>query len=100
PSSLIGFRRAARRQPAARRAVVVGKVVVHTLGGVSSRREAGTGNSRPTRPFMAEVLPWQNSPDARATLARIVGVLDEGGLVAFPTETTYVLAASARVPAG
>ncbi len=48
---------------------------------------------------MAEVLPWQNSPDARATLARIVGVLDEGGLVAFPTETTYVLAASARAPA-
>ncbi|MBI1917613.1 MAG: Sua5/YciO/YrdC/YwlC family protein [Planctomycetes bacterium] len=48
---------------------------------------------------MAEVLPWQNSPDARATLARIVGALDEGGLVAFPTETTYVLAASARAPA-
>src|SRR5438445_6584960 len=48
---------------------------------------------------MAEVLPWQNSPDVRATLARIVAALDQGELVAFPTETTYLLAASARAPA-
>jgi protein-tyrosine phosphatase len=48
---------------------------------------------------MAEVLPWQNSPDARATLARLVAALDQGELVAFPTETTYLLAASARAAA-
>src|SRR5262249_13165791 len=43
--------------------------------------------------FMAEVLPWQNSPDPRAVLARAVAVLSEGRRVAFPTEATYVLAA-------
>jgi len=48
---------------------------------------------------MAEVLPWQNSPDPHATLDRIVQVLNEGGLVAFPTDTTYLLAATASVPA-
>src|SRR5262249_33649727 len=48
---------------------------------------------------MAEVLPWQNSPDPRATLDRIVQVLNEGGLVAFPTDTTYLLAAAASAPA-
>src|SRR5262245_21004921 len=48
---------------------------------------------------MAEVLPWQTSPDVHATLARLVGVLDQGGVVAFPTEPTYVLAAKATAPA-
>src|SRR5438874_11945891 len=44
---------------------------------------------------MAEVLPWRQSSDAPATLPRTVQALAEGGLVAFPTETTYVLAARA-----
>jgi protein-tyrosine phosphatase len=48
---------------------------------------------------MAEVLPWQNSPDARATLTRLVEALNEGERVVFPTETTYVLAASVGRPA-
>jgi len=47
---------------------------------------------------MAEVLPWQNSPDPRAVLARAVAALGEGRRVAFPTESTYVLAARAAAP--
>ncbi len=48
---------------------------------------------------MAEVLSWQQRSEARATLERAVQALNEGLLVAFPTETTYVLAARADLPA-
>jgi tRNA threonylcarbamoyl adenosine modification protein (Sua5/YciO/YrdC/YwlC family) len=43
---------------------------------------------------MAEVLPW-NGPDARAVLEQAIQALNEGRLVAFPTDTTYVLGARA-----
>lgn len=43
---------------------------------------------------MAEVLSWQNNPDPQSLLRRVVQALAEGQAVAFPTESTYVLAAS------
>jgi protein-tyrosine phosphatase len=42
---------------------------------------------------MAEVLSWQNNPDPLAVVRRAVQALGAGGVVAFPTETSYVLAA-------
>jgi tRNA threonylcarbamoyl adenosine modification protein (Sua5/YciO/YrdC/YwlC family) len=45
---------------------------------------------------MAEVLDL--SPDAHNVVHRAVEALTEGQLVAFPTETVYGIAASARVP--
>src|SRR4051812_15326486 len=48
---------------------------------------------------MVEVLPWQHSPDAHATLLRVVQALNDGELVIFPTDTTYVLAARPSLPA-
>ena len=47
---------------------------------------------------MAEVLSWQTDADARATLDRALQALNEGKLVAFPTDTGYVTAARADLP--
>jgi len=47
---------------------------------------------------MARVLSWQINADAKAAVEQAVQALSSGKLVAFPTETTYVVAASARVP--
>src|SRR4051812_39789361 len=47
---------------------------------------------------MAEVHAWQNHPDAQGVVRQAVEALSAGRLVAFPTETGYVVAADARVP--
>jgi protein-tyrosine phosphatase len=44
---------------------------------------------------MPEVLDWRRA-EPREVLRRVVQVLAEGGLVAFPTETVYAVAADAR----
>jgi tRNA threonylcarbamoyl adenosine modification protein (Sua5/YciO/YrdC/YwlC family) len=43
---------------------------------------------------MAELLDWRTSTEPEAIVARAVEVLERGGLVAFPTETVYGIAAS------
>jgi protein-tyrosine phosphatase len=48
---------------------------------------------------MADLLAWQNVEDQRAHLGRATEVLRNGGLVAFPTETVYGVAAHALCPA-
>ncbi len=45
-----------------------------------------------------EVINIKDLPDAQAAVARAHGVLEKGGLVAFPTETVYGLAANADLP--
>src|SRR5207249_314684 len=47
---------------------------------------------------MTVVLDWKNASDREATIQRAVQALAEGGLVAFPTETVYGLAATALLP--
>src|SRR5439155_5722354 len=47
---------------------------------------------------MAEVHSWHNHPDAPGVVRQAVQALSAGRLVAFPTETGYVVAANARVP--
>src|SRR4051794_23628153 len=47
---------------------------------------------------MADVLPWRNAAQPRDVVAAAVRALAEGALVAFPTETAYVAAASALHP--
>jgi tRNA threonylcarbamoyl adenosine modification protein (Sua5/YciO/YrdC/YwlC family) len=42
---------------------------------------------------MAEVLDWQGTPDQRGVIERAVQALARGQLVAFPTDTVYVVAA-------
>jgi protein-tyrosine phosphatase len=45
---------------------------------------------------MTEVLPWQATADRLSIVEKAVAKLSSGGLVAFPTETVYGVAASAR----
>ncbi|HXG10288.1 MAG TPA: L-threonylcarbamoyladenylate synthase [Gemmataceae bacterium] len=47
---------------------------------------------------MTPVLDWHNTADQRDILHAAVQTLAEGGVVAFPTETVYGLAASALLP--
>lgn len=47
---------------------------------------------------MMEVLPWRSAASPNDVLRRAAAVLAEGGLVAFPTETVYGLAANALRP--
>jgi protein-tyrosine phosphatase len=47
---------------------------------------------------MAEVLDWQGTPDPRSAVRRLVEALREGRVIAFPTETSYALAASGLAP--
>jgi tRNA threonylcarbamoyl adenosine modification protein (Sua5/YciO/YrdC/YwlC family) len=47
---------------------------------------------------MTHVLDWRNGADARDLIHAAVQALAEGHLVAFPTDTVYVVAASALVP--
>jgi protein-tyrosine phosphatase len=47
---------------------------------------------------MAEVLDWQSAPDPRAAVRLAVAALRQGRVVAFPTETSYALAASGLEP--
>ncbi len=44
---------------------------------------------------MPEILDWQRIADPRQAIRKTVEVLRDGGLVAFPTETVYGIAASA-----
>lgn len=48
---------------------------------------------------MAEIVSWRET-EPNALAARVAQVLATGGLVAFPTEAVYQVAASALVPAG
>jgi tRNA threonylcarbamoyl adenosine modification protein (Sua5/YciO/YrdC/YwlC family) len=47
---------------------------------------------------MADVLDWQSAPDPRAAVRQVVAALRAGRVVAFPTETSYALAASGLAP--
>src|SRR5262249_10849916 len=47
---------------------------------------------------MTHVLDWRNGADARDLVSAAAEALAEGHLVAFPTDTVYVVAASALVP--
>ena len=47
---------------------------------------------------MLEVLDWQSAAEPRAVVRRAVELLQTGHTVAFPTEASYVLAASGLVP--
>ena len=47
---------------------------------------------------MPEVMTWQGATNPEGTVRRATCVLREGGLVAFPTETVYGIAASALIP--
>src|SRR5262245_10069779 len=47
---------------------------------------------------MAEVHSWRNHPDPRGVVLLAVEALQAGRLVAFPTDTGYVLAVDARSP--
>src|SRR5437763_12733481 len=47
---------------------------------------------------MAYVLDWQGAPDPRAAVRQVVAALRAGRVVAFPTETSYALAASGLAP--
>jgi protein-tyrosine phosphatase len=47
---------------------------------------------------MPEVLDWRTVPDPRSVIHYAARLLHAGQVVAFPTETTYTLAASALVP--
>jgi protein-tyrosine phosphatase len=47
---------------------------------------------------MPEVLDWRSAADPRPLVHRAARVLAEGQVVAFPTDTVYVLAASALIP--
>ncbi len=47
---------------------------------------------------MPEVLDWRSAADPRPLVHRAAKALAEGELVAFPTDTVYVLAASALIP--
>jgi protein-tyrosine phosphatase len=47
---------------------------------------------------MTIVISWRNHPDVRSVPERTAAALGEGRLVAFPTETGYVVAADARRP--
>lgn len=48
---------------------------------------------------MAEVIAWQNAPDAAELLARVSRELLAGRLVVFPTESDYGVAAAPSQPA-
>jgi protein-tyrosine phosphatase len=47
---------------------------------------------------MPEFLDWRQTADTRSLVCRAAQALAEGGVVAFPTDTVYTLAASALVP--
>src|SRR5262249_38318912 len=47
---------------------------------------------------MAEVHSWQDHPDAHGVVRQAAEALSAGRLVAFPTETGYIVAADARIP--
>jgi protein-tyrosine phosphatase len=47
---------------------------------------------------MADILDWRLSTNHRAVIDRAVEQLGQGQLVAFPTDTTYGVAASVLVP--
>src|SRR4051794_16842389 len=47
---------------------------------------------------MPAVFDWQQLTDPRVAMRQAVRTLQSGGVVAFPTETTPVAAASALVP--
>src|SRR5262245_31478019 len=47
---------------------------------------------------MPDVLDWRSAPDPRPLVRRAAQALAEGGVVAFPTDTVYTLAASALIP--
>jgi protein-tyrosine phosphatase len=49
-------------------------------------------------PPTPEVLDWRESPDPQAVVERAARTLAAGGLVAFPTDTVYTLAARALDP--
>jgi protein-tyrosine phosphatase len=49
---------------------------------------------------MPEVFDWPSVADPQAVLRRAVETLHQGRVVIFPTQTSYVLAASAVVPDG
>ncbi|HZU36991.1 MAG TPA: L-threonylcarbamoyladenylate synthase [Gemmataceae bacterium] len=49
---------------------------------------------------MPEILDWQRMSDPRQAIRRAAEVLRRGGLVGFPTETVYGVAASALIPEG
>jgi protein-tyrosine phosphatase len=48
--------------------------------------------------IMPYVVDWRSAPDLRPIVQRAVQALAEGQVVAFPTETTYTLAASVLIP--
>src|SRR5438046_1345881 len=47
---------------------------------------------------MSEVFDWQSVADPQTVVARAVQALHAGRVVAFPTQTSYVLAASVTSP--
>src|SRR5687767_15073515 len=47
---------------------------------------------------MPEVLDWRQAADPHPLVHRAARALAEGGVVAFPTDTVYALAASALIP--
>jgi protein-tyrosine phosphatase len=47
---------------------------------------------------MTHVLDWRNGADTRDLVRAVVQALTDGRLVAFPTDTVYVIVASALVP--
>jgi protein-tyrosine phosphatase len=47
---------------------------------------------------MPEILDWRTAADQRCVVRHAAEVLADGGLVAFPTETVYGIAAHALVP--
>jgi protein-tyrosine phosphatase len=47
---------------------------------------------------MADVLDWRSAPDPPAAVRQVVAALRAGRVVAFPTDTSYALAASGLAP--
>src|SRR6516162_9076858 len=47
---------------------------------------------------MGQVLDWRGSADQRGLVRQAVEILRRGGTVCFPTETVYMVAASALYP--
>ena len=49
---------------------------------------------------MPQIVEIRDADDSRAVIHRACQLLVEGQVVAFPTETSYVVAASSLSPAG
>lgn len=47
---------------------------------------------------MADIVNWQDGSHRRAVIEHAISILAEGGLVAFPTDTTYAITANLLIP--